>query len=144
MQVSVNLTECHPKLNYYFCLIIKREQDWPSLWWKKVDCTCKEYVVYNKTVDLVNYDLQPNVVVTPIQALVARKMDSALPGYWSLSVTWCSEKSILRYLFDPELSSECHYQPFEQPGIGTWTHEKLFAHNNVNNLIFTGQGCFKK
>lgn len=49
---------------------------------KKVDSTCKEYVVYNKTVDLVNYDVQPNVVVTPIQALVARKMDSAL--HWIL------------------------------------------------------------
>ena len=49
---------------------------------KKVDCTCKEYVVYNKTVDLVNYDVQPNVVVTPIQALVAGKMDSAL--HWIL------------------------------------------------------------
>ena len=49
---------------------------------KKVDCTCKEYVVYKKTVDLVNYDVQPNVVVTPSQALVARKMDSAL--HWIL------------------------------------------------------------
>ena len=56
-------------------------------------------------------------------------------------MTRCSEKPILCYPFDRDLSSEYHYQPFEQPGLGTWTHEKLFAHNNVNNLIFTGKAA---
>ena len=85
MQVSVNLTECHPNLNYYL-FDNKWGQDWPSLWWKKVDRICLEYVVYNKNVDFVNYDVQPNVVVTPIQALVARKIGSAL--HWIL-ITVC-------------------------------------------------------
>ena len=26
MQVSVNLTKCHPNLNYYLCLIIKKNK----------------------------------------------------------------------------------------------------------------------
>ena len=77
----------------------------------------------------------------PFRPWLLERWIALFTGYWSLSVTRCSKKPILCYPFDRDLSSECHYQPFEQPGIGTWTHEKLFAHNNVNNLIFPGKAA---
>ena len=105
----------------------KKEQDWPSLWWKKVDCICTEYVVYNKTVDLVNYDVQPNVVVIPIQALVARKMYNALHCY---PLTWIYLQNITIHRLNNQGQEH-------KPNL----IRNTIPHNNVNHLIFTGKAA---